>query len=221
MESSDDEIIDNNNYDEEFEVNLSEKKSSNDDNNKITNQIPQNNNDKNNVQIKNSNTVLISKKQNPKSKQIVSVSVILPKKTQNQKRITNTKVINNNINKNNNNPFRNQETRPKFKTSNEVYQEIKTDIDIQNHNNVLLIKKESNNAIKKNLTNKIKKNKIESITVKNNNIINVSEIGNNIIKKIDKINEDFLSNTFLKTNNNNIKQSKTKKKENKTITRND
>ena len=97
-------------------------------------------------------------KKSPKKNQIVSVSVILPKKT-NPKRNTNTK---NNNNKNDNNPFRNPETKPKFKTSNEVYQEIKADIDVQNHNNVINNKKEiydNKNKIKKNVS-KIKRNKI-------------------------------------------------------------
>ena len=44
----------------------------------------------------------------------------------------------------------------------------------------------------------------------------MTQIGNNIIKKIDKINEEFVNTTFLKTNNNNtIKTNKTKKSENK------
>ena len=68
--------------------------------------------------------------------------------------------------------------------------------------------------MKKNL-NKIRRNKIENITVKNNKN-KMTQIGINIIKKIDKINEEFSNNTFLKTNNNNnIKTNKTKIDENK------
>lgn len=49
-----------------------------------------------------------------------------------------------------------------------------------------------------------------------NNKNKMTQIGNNIIKKIDKINEEFVNTTFLKTNNNNtIKTNKTKKSENK------
>ena len=74
------------------------------------------------------NTARISSKQSPKAKQIISVSVILPKNTQGQNRNTNIKLNNNNINKssNNNNPFRNPETKPKFKAASEIYQEIKS-----------------------------------------------------------------------------------------------
>ena len=203
MESSDEEIIENNYYDDEYDQKTIENKNSKDKNVEIKSNIKP---PKNNInQIKSSNTIP-SSQQSPKTKQIISVSVILPKKTQNTKR---------NINKNNNsnNPFRNPETKPKFKTSNEVYQEIKDDIDVTNHNNIISNKKEHNNnninSKKKNL-NKIKRNKIENITIttKNNNM---TEIGNNMLKKIDKIKDEFLSNTFLNT----TASKKSKKSDNK------
>ena len=147
MESSDEEeIIENNSYDGELEPKETEQKPLNMNNSKTnSNQKPQNNNLTNNniKQIKNANTSKISSKQNPKSKQIISVSVILPKNTQPPKKsIINTKINNNsNAPKNENNPFRNQGTKPKFKSPNEIYQEVKNDIDIQNNNNVLIVKK--------------------------------------------------------------------------------
>ena len=222
MESSDDEIIENNCYEDEIEPNSPEKKQEKIKNIKLKSSPKPSNN--NNEQIKNTNTAPTAKKQIAKTKQIISVSVILPKKTQNPKRNTNTKSNNNNTNKNSNNPFSNPETKPKFKPANEVYQEIKSDIDIQNHNNVLLVKKENNgNNTMRNNTNKIKRNKIENITVKNNKN-KFGEIGNNIIKRIDKINDEYLSNTFLKPynsgNNSTIKHNKTKKSEKKVIIRN-
>ena len=152
MESSDDEIIENNSYEDEFDLNTIENKPSNEK--KVPIKSDKNPPKNNSNQIKTSNTV-ISSQQSPKSKQIISVSVILPKKTQNTKR---------NINKNNNsnNPFRNPETKPKFKTSNEVYQEIKSDIDVTNHNNVILNKNEKTNIINNNTIGNKKNGKIKT-----------------------------------------------------------
>ena len=131
MESSDDEIIENNYYEDEYDTKPIEQKNPKEKNTQIKSNIniPKNNTNNNN-QIKPSKT--ISSLQQPQKKQIISVSVILPKKTTNTKR---------NINKNNksNNPFRNPESKPKFKTSNEVYQEIKGEIDLSNHNNIIII----------------------------------------------------------------------------------
>ena len=163
MESSDEEeIIENNSYDDELDPKEIGQKPSNINNPKIISKLkPQNNNLTNNniKQVKNTNTSKISSKQSPKPKQIISVSVILPKNTQPPKKNLTTKNNNSNITKNSNNPFRNQGTKPKFKASNEIYQEVKNDIDIQNNNNVLIVKKESNNIInnERNNYNKIKK----------------------------------------------------------------
>ena len=202
MESSDDEIIDNNNDEGDFDIKLPESKAIKSNkiqikpNPKPTNDIP-----KANTQVKNVSIASLSLKQSPKSKQIISVSIVNPKNAQTIKKNSISKLNNNNIPKTNNNPFRNPETKPKFKSINEVYQEVKNDIDIANNNNVLMVKKESNNIKSINNSNKIKKNKIESIKVKNKNSNNnLSEVGNNIIKKIDKINEEFLSNTFINSN---------------------
>ena len=216
--SEDEEIIENNCDEDEFDsqIPLEQKASVNvkADKNNLNKKVENNNNKENNknlAQIKNSNTAILSSKKSAKNKQIISVSVILPKNTQTQRRYTK---LNNNINKNNN-PFRNPESKPKLKTPIEVYQEVKTDIDVKNNNNVLNTKKEANgnNNLKTNF-NKIKRNKIENIAVKNNKN-QMTQLGVNIIKKIDKINEEFLSCTFLKSNNNTIKTSKTKKNENK------
>ena len=89
MESSDDEIIENNSYEDEYDTKPPEKKSSKEKDPKIKSNLNLQNNNTNN-QIKSSNT--ISSLQQPQKKQIISVSVILPKKTTNTKR---------NINKNN------------------------------------------------------------------------------------------------------------------------
>ena len=217
--SEDEEIIENNYYDDEFDSKITLEQKTQENEKAIKNNLNkkiQNNSNNNNItnlnQIKKGNTATLSSKPSAKNKQIISVSVILPKNTQVQKKYTK---INNNINKSNN-PFRNPESKPRFKTPIEVYQEVKADIDIKNNNNVILNKKEGNsdnNHLKANV-NKIKGNKIENIMVKNNKN-KMTQIGNNIIKKIDKIHEEFVNNTFLKTNNNNIKTSKTKKSENK------
>ena len=77
MESSDDEIIENNSYEDEYDTKPPEKKSSKEKDPKIKSNLNLQNNNTNN-QIKSSNT--ISSLQQPQKKQIISVSVILPKK---------------------------------------------------------------------------------------------------------------------------------------------
>ena len=144
--SEDEEIIENNCDEDEFDsqIPLEQKVSVNVkvDNNNLNKKVENNNsnsnkeNNKNLTQIKNSNTSILSSKKSAKNKQIISVSVILPKNTQTQRRYTKL-----NINKNNN-PFRNPESKPKLKTPIEVYQEVKTDIDVKNNNNVLNTKKQ-------------------------------------------------------------------------------
>ena len=97
MESSDEEeIIENNYYDDELDPKEIGQKPSNINNPKIISNLkPQNNNLTNNniKQVKNTNTSKISSKQSPKPKQIISVSVILPKNTQPQKKNLSLKLI--------------------------------------------------------------------------------------------------------------------------------
>ena len=64
-----------------------------------------------------------------KNKRIVLVNINLPQKTQMLK-----KNKNNQINLDNNNPFQDPKTQPKFKIPNQLYQEIKNNIDKKIHN---------------------------------------------------------------------------------------
>ena len=83
MESSDDEIIDNNNDEGDFDIKLPESKAIKSNkiqikpNPKPTNDIP-----KANTQVKNVSIASLSLKQSPKSKQIISVSIVNPKNAQ-------------------------------------------------------------------------------------------------------------------------------------------
>ena len=180
MESYDDEIIDNNIQDEEIKNNIKQSKTKN---NKKIKKITQNNNG---PSIKSTNTMVnnnnnSNSNQLGKSKQIVSVNIILPQKTQTLK-----KNKNNQINLDNNNPFQDPKTKPKFKSPNQLYQEIKNNIDKKIHNNVILCNNENNKL--QNNNKKFNKNKTENIPLQQNKNNNLNDLNNNFIKKIDKLN---------------------------------
>ena len=101
--SEDEEIIENNYDDDEFDSKITLEQKTQENEKAIKNNLNkkiQNNSNNNNTtnlnQIKKGNTATLSSKPSAKNKQIISVSVILPKNTQVQKKYTK---INNNINK--------------------------------------------------------------------------------------------------------------------------
>ena len=138
MESNNDNIIDNNIEGEEIKNNIKQSKTKN---NKKIKKITKNNNFSS---IKTSNTMVnnnnFNSNQLGKKKQIVSVNIIFPQKTPMLK-----KTKNNQITLDNNNPFQNPKTKPKFKSPNQLYQEIKNNVDKKIHNNVILYNNENNN----------------------------------------------------------------------------
>ena len=199
MESSDDEIIENYSDDEEMENIIIETKMSK--NTKIQSKQISSQNQKSNP-IKNANTLTKSNNNNnsnnanksAKSKQIVKISVILPQKTQMVNKPINQTSIDNILNKNNTNPFKNPETKPKFKNVNELYNEIKVDIDKKNNNNNIINNgKAIINVSKENNIKIFTNNKYENIPQNKNSNNNIKKNMNNspkTFKKIDKLNEN-------------------------------
>ena len=117
----------------------------------------------------------------------VNINIIVPLKTEVMNNTSSTPLnnnINNNSNSNNNNPFKNPNTKPKFKNANDIYNELKEDIDKKNHNNIMV-----NNETNNNNNKKFNKNKTENFSSKLNKNNDLNNFGNNkIIKKIEKIN---------------------------------
>ena len=111
-----------------------------------------------------------------------NINIILPQKTE---EMNNTSITpySNNINSNINNPFKNPNTKPKFKNANDIYNELKEEIDKKNHNNDIVINGSNSNNNKK--YNKNKTENFSSKLNKNNGLNNFER--NNIIKKIEKI----------------------------------
>ena len=141
------------------------------------------NKEKNYINIMSNNL----KQTNNENGNSVNINIIVPLKTEVMNNTSSTPLnnnINNNSNSNNNNPFKNPNTKPKFKNANDIYNELKEDIDKKNHNNIMV-----NNETNNNNNKKFNKNKTENFSSKLNKNNDLNNFGNNkIIKKIEKIN---------------------------------